>query len=187
MPQEPPLVVLDAWVVVGFYDGEEFAASEFGRLLETDAATCVMSAVNFAEVSNALARDRGLATASRDTEWLRDFVVLDPVTSDLAETAARIKLGFHLSLGDAFAAATALAYRAPLWTGDAELLCDRALWQAVDLRNDERRQLHEGQIAAGTKLVGRRSTGPLAGLDSDTLAEYVIAPFRTGAEAELLH
>lgn len=185
MPEEHPLIVLDAWVVVGFYGGEEFAASEFERLLRTDATT-VMSAVNFSEVCAALARDRGLATASRDTEWLRDYVVLDPVTSDLAETAARIKLGFHLSLGDAFAAATALAYRASLWTGDAELLCDRALWQSTDLRHDERRQLHEDQIAEGTKLVGRRSTGSLAGLDSDTLAEYVTAPFRTGTGAEPL-
>lgn len=185
MPEHSPVVVLDAWVVVGFYDGEEFAVSEFGRLLEADDAATVMSAVNFAEVCSGLARVRGLASAARDTQWLRDYVFVDPVTTDLAETAARIKLGFHMSLGDAFAAATALAYDAPLWTGDAELLFDRALWQATDLRHEQRRQLHVDQTEEGTRQVGRRSSGPLAGLDLDTLAEYVTAPLRTGVEAEM--
>ncbi len=39
-----------------------------------------------------------------------------------------------MALGDAFAAATAVAHDAPLLTGDPELLDRNGPWQAEDLR-----------------------------------------------------
>jgi len=48
--------------------------------------------------------------------------------------AARIKAAYPMPYADAFAAATAAANRATLWTGDPELLVDGAPWTWRDLR-----------------------------------------------------
>jgi predicted nucleic acid-binding protein len=45
-----------------------------------------------------------------------------------------LKANHHLSYADAFAAATAIAHDAELWTGDPELLLGGAPWQWRDLR-----------------------------------------------------
>lgn len=61
-------------------------------------------------------------------------VALDDVTSERVLAAARIEAEHPMALGDAFAAATAIAYDAPLFTGDPELLDREGPWRAVDLR-----------------------------------------------------
>jgi predicted nucleic acid-binding protein len=48
--------------------------------------------------------------------------------------AARLKSDHRMSYADAFAAATAIAHDAELWTGDPELLLDDAPWRWLDLR-----------------------------------------------------
>lgn len=42
--------------------------------------------------------------------------------------AARIKAKYPLSYADAFAAATAVQHKAPLWTGDPELIVADSAW-----------------------------------------------------------
>ena len=48
--------------------------------------------------------------------------------------AGRIKSEYPLGYADTFAAATAQAHDAELWTGDPELLVDNASWTWRDLR-----------------------------------------------------
>ena len=48
--------------------------------------------------------------------------------------AARIKAEHPMAYADAFAAATAMAHDATLWTGDPELLVHDATWRWRDLR-----------------------------------------------------
>jgi predicted nucleic acid-binding protein len=48
--------------------------------------------------------------------------------------AGRIKSEYLLAYADAFAAATAQAHEADLWTGDPGLLVENASWTWRDLR-----------------------------------------------------
>ena len=48
--------------------------------------------------------------------------------------AARIKAEHPMAYADAFAAATAIAHEATLWTGDPELLVANSVWSWRDLR-----------------------------------------------------
>lgn len=55
-------------------------------------------------------------------------------TADSVLHAARIKADHPLACADAFAAATAAAHAATLWTGDPELLIAGTAWKWRDLR-----------------------------------------------------
>ena len=175
MPAGPTAAVLDAWPVVERYAGYEPSTTAIESLLSTGDTPAVMSTVNFGEVYSSLLRDRGSEIAGRDAAWLRQLLVLEPVTVELAVAAARIKCAYHMSLGDSLAAATAMVHEAPLWTGDAELLCEDRTWQVVDLRDDDRRRQHSEGIAAGRLRVGRRASA-LPGLQRRQLADYIVSP-----------
>ena len=173
-------------MIVGFYNGEEPAATEFGRLVEADVTSPIMSAVSFAEVCNGLMRGHSVRSAVHETGWLREYLDIEPVTTQLAEAAARIKFSFHMSLGDTFAAVTALLHDAPLWTGDAELLCADGMWHSTDLRDEKLQRLHAARTAEGSLKVGRRTSGPQAGFDAEELADFIMAPLWRSAQAEAL-
>lgn len=124
-------VVLDSWAVLRWLEGAEPAAGRVEAAVELDA---VMSWINLGEVFYVVWRSSGETVARQTVADIRVRVVLDDVTPERVLAAARIKAEFPMALGDAFAAATAVARDAPLLTGDPELLQRGGPWQAEDLR-----------------------------------------------------
>ncbi len=152
--------MLDAWGAVRYFENTEPAASAVQDLLTAPGALTVMSTVNYAETTWALAGDLGIDAAHPDVEDLREVLDLRPPGLAVAEAAARLKRGWHLALGDAFAAATALALDASVWTGDPELLSADRMWLAHDLRSPQLKAEHAAKIAAGKRKIGRRTPQP---------------------------
>jgi predicted nucleic acid-binding protein len=124
-------VVLDSWAVLRWLEGTEPAA---GRVEAAVADHAVMSWINLGEVFYILWRVSGDEAARDTVNDIRARVTLDDGTPERVMAAARIKAEFPMALGDAFAAATALAYESAILTGDPELLQRNGPWQAEDLR-----------------------------------------------------
>lgn len=124
-------LVLDSWAVLRWLEGVEPAA---GRVDAAIAGDAVMSWINLGEVFYVLWRASGDAAARDAVSDIRSVVALDAATSERVLSAARLKAEFPMALGDAFAAATAVAHDAVLLTGDPELLRRDGPWRAEDLR-----------------------------------------------------
>ena len=125
-------VVVDSWAVLRHLEDEGPAAARVAALLETERP--VMSWINLGEVFYVLHRLHGERAASDTVRDLRDVVTTDLPVATRVIDAARIKAEHPLAYADAFAAATAVALHAELWTGDPELLVDGAPWRWRDLR-----------------------------------------------------
>lgn len=125
-------VVLDSWAVLRYLEGAEPAASEVDGLLEHQRP--IMSWLNLGEVFYVLHRAYGDAAAESTVRDLRTVLDAEVATPDLVVDAARVKATHPMAYADAFAAATAVARDATLWTGDSELLVDGAAWRWHDLR-----------------------------------------------------
>lgn len=125
-------VVLDAWAVVELIKGTS-AGKQVNALLESERP--LMSWINLGEVFYGFRREQGETEALAIVRDVRDAVeaVLPRDTDVLA--AGRVKCDYPLSYADAFAAATAVAYDATLWTGDPELLVKGSPWDWKDLRS----------------------------------------------------
>lgn len=130
-------IVLDSWAVLRLLEGSEPAASKVQDVLDHEQP--VMSWINLGEVFYVVSRDQGPAEAERVTRDLRPLLRLDLPTEGRVLEAARIKAEYRMAYADAFAAATALAHDATLWTGDPELLLELAPWSYEDLRDTSRR------------------------------------------------
>ncbi len=65
---------------------------------------------------------------------LRDVIAAELPDEQRVLQAGRIKSEYPLAHADAFAAATAQAHDAELWTGDPLLLVENAAWTWRDLR-----------------------------------------------------
>lgn len=132
---DPDRLVLDAWALLAWLQGEEPAAELVTDLLERadgQATSLHMSWINLGEVAYILARRLGESRAARTVATLRRApLTLERATPARVLAAARIKSGHRLSYADAFAAALALELDAPLVTGDPEL---RALAASTPLR-----------------------------------------------------
>lgn len=124
--------VLDSWAVLRYLEDAAPAAAEVGRLLEDERP--LMSWINLGEVFYVIRRLHGEAPASETVADLRSAVEPEIPTAERVLAAARVKSDYPLAYADAFAAATAIAHGAPLWTGDPELLIDGAPWRWRDLR-----------------------------------------------------
>lgn len=173
------IVVLDAWPILEHYKGLEPAASAVAELFASSDKRPVMSVVNFTEVCAAASVERGQHESHRIATQLRRLVELENATSEVAEVAARLKYAYFMALGDTYAVATSLSHAAPVWTGDAEILCANRVWRVHDLRDRDTQQQHERRRAAGTLRVDRRSA--VASLTNDQIAEYVTVPLRRTA------
>jgi predicted nucleic acid-binding protein len=113
-------VCLDSWAVLAWLDGDEPAA---GAVQEAfDAERPWMSWLNIGEVAYQLERRHGADEAGLVVGRLRASVALDDVTPGRVLAAAHIKAAHRIAFADCFAAATALARQATLFTGDPELL-----------------------------------------------------------------
>ncbi len=128
-------VVLDSWAVLRLLEGAEPVATRVQDLLDREPP--VMSWINLGEVSYIVSRDQGPTEAVRVVQDLRPLLRLDLPTEQRVLDAARIKATHPMAYADAFAAATALAHDATLWTGDPELLAADATWGYEDLRRSE--------------------------------------------------
>lgn len=125
-------VVLDSWVILRYLEGRGAAADDVAALLETERP--VVSWINLGEVFYVLRRAAGETEATSTVRDLRDVTVAELPDERLVLGAARIKSEYPMAYADAFAATTAQAHGAVLWTGDPELLVDDAPWQWRDLR-----------------------------------------------------
>ena len=127
-------VVLDSWAVLRLLEGTEPAASRVQAELDGDTKP-VMSWINLGEVFYVDRRMHGHEAAESVVRDLRPQLDLDLPDATRVLEAATIKADHAMAYADAFAAATALAHRATLLTGDPELLLAGAPWDYEDLRS----------------------------------------------------
>lgn len=113
-------VCLDSWAVLAWLDGDEPAASAVQETFETQRPW--MSWLNLGEVAYQLQRRHGAAEAAHVIRRLRAALALDDVSAERVLAAAHIKAEHPIAFADCFAAATAAAREARLFTGDPELL-----------------------------------------------------------------
>lgn len=126
-------VVLDSWAVMSYLKDEKGRSADTVAELLADELP-IMSWINLGEVFYLLRRDLGEAEAAETVRDLRDRIDPDLPTADRVLNAARIKSDHSMSYADSFAAATAVACGAVLWTGDPELLVAGSEWRWKDLR-----------------------------------------------------
>lgn len=122
---------LDSWAVIAWLRGEEPAAERVARAIDAGA---VMSWISAGEVFYLTLRRHGAEQGRRVLDNLRLRTSLDEVGPDRILEAATIKGAHRMSYADAFACATAIAYDAPLLTGDDEILRAAGPWVAQDVR-----------------------------------------------------
>ncbi|WP_420446663.1 PIN domain-containing protein [Candidatus Poriferisodalis sp.] len=125
-------VVLDTWPVMHFLQGRDPIRTMTTELLERSDA--VMSWINLGEVFYSVRRRWGAEAADSVLQRLSANVTADIPTPTRVIEAATLKSEYAMSYADAFAAATAIAHDAELWTGDPELLRPDAPWRWRDLR-----------------------------------------------------
>ena len=124
--------VLDSWAAMAMLNAEP-AAPRVRAAVEGGA---VMSWINLGEVYCLTTRRRGEALARRAVEGLRRRIVVEEPDGGLVMAAAEIKVRGRISYADAFCVATARRHRAPLYTGDPELVAlDGDDLEVVDLRS----------------------------------------------------
>jgi predicted nucleic acid-binding protein len=125
-------VCLDPWAVLAWLDGDEPAAGAVQEAFEAERPW--MSWLNVGEVAYQLERRHGADEASFVIGRLRAAVALDDVTPDRVFAAAHIKAAHPIAFADCFAAATAAARDATLYTGDPDLLDREFGCRVRDLR-----------------------------------------------------
>lgn len=124
--------VLDAWAVTGLLE-EEPVAAEVARLMLAEGTG--ISSVNLGEVFYVAVRRRGRRRALEAVHDIRAAIEVEDPDWELVQTAAEIKAGGGLSYPDAFCVATAMRHRAPLYTGDPEIIRLDADIEVIDLRS----------------------------------------------------
>jgi predicted nucleic acid-binding protein len=124
--------VLDSWAVLRYLEDSSPAASDVAELLTAERP--LISWINLGEVFYVIRGVVGEDAASSTVRDLRDVIIAELPDDHRVLQAGRIKAEFPLAYADAFAAATAQAHDAELWTGDPELLVDNAPWAWHDLR-----------------------------------------------------
>ena len=125
-------VCLDSWALLAWLDGDEPAADLVQTAFETGRPW--MSWINLGEVAYQLERRHGAEEAAATVARLRAVLALDDVTAVRVLGAARIKAAQPIAFADCFAAATAIARDATLFTGDPGLLDREVGCRVRDLR-----------------------------------------------------
>jgi len=125
-------VCLDSWAVLAWLDGDEPAAGAVQDACDTERPW--MSWLNVGEVAYLVERRHGTDEAAHVVRRLRAAVAPDDVTPERVLAAARIRAAHPIAFAACFAAATALALDATLYTGDPELLEHEIGCSVRDLR-----------------------------------------------------
>lgn len=125
-------IVLDSRAVLRLLEGREPVASKVEEQLSGDHRP-VMSWINAGEVYYVTRRSAGEPAATTILRELRSVVDLELPSVRRVIEAARIKADHHMAYADAFAAVTAMAHHADLWTGDPEPLVHDAPWRGENL------------------------------------------------------
>jgi predicted nucleic acid-binding protein len=125
-------VVLDSWAVLRYLEDAAPAAEQVSDLLASQRPR--MSWINLGEVFYVIRRLHDDQQATDTVRDLRDVLDAELPDANRVVEAARIKAEHPLAYADAFAAATAIAAKAELWTGDPELLVAGSSWRWRDLR-----------------------------------------------------
>ena len=119
-------VVLDAWAVLALLRGERPAAQTVRRYLRrahTGTTRVMLNLINFGEVYYRMTQIAGAKRAGEGLNLLRSLPIeLIQVREALVLGAARLKAVHRLSYADAFAVATARSEKAPVLTGDPEII-----------------------------------------------------------------
>lgn len=119
-------VVLDAWALLAYLQGERPAGSVVGSLLAEDDHRDLevhASMINMGEVYYRMGKAEGRDKADRALGMLQRLpIVIHPAENDVVLAAARWKMMYPISYADAFAVATAVSLDAQLVTGDPELV-----------------------------------------------------------------
>jgi predicted nucleic acid-binding protein len=124
--------VLDAWPIVALLDDEP-AAPRVAELLTTGGMG--MSSINLGEVYYGAIRRRGRDAALDLVADIRQLIRVEDPDWELVRCASEIKARGGLSYPDAFCVATAMRHRAPLYTGDPEIIGLDADVEVIDLRS----------------------------------------------------
>lgn len=125
-------VVLDAWAVVELLRRRPAAPRVANAIAEQHA---VMSSVNLGETYYSVVRSHGWRAARAGVDGIRSVVAVEDPDWELVRSAAEIKARGGLSYPDAFCVATAIRHRAPLYTGDPEIIGLDAGIEVIDLRS----------------------------------------------------
>lgn len=127
------MVVFDSWALLAYLGGEASADRVEAAWLAEGAA---ISSINLGEVLYIRTRSHGETSARADVDRVRGLLELVDPAWPIVSTAASIKANGGLSYADAFCIATALQVKAPLWTGDPEIVGQAGAHscEVVDLR-----------------------------------------------------
>jgi predicted nucleic acid-binding protein len=135
-------LVLDAWAVLALLQREEPAADRVRQLLDAADRKQVqlfISIINLGEVYYRVGKVKGEGEAQVTLDQLcRLAITIVSATNDAVLAASRLKMRHAISYADSFAAATAIAAKATLVTGDPELAELSALLsiEKLDRRGD---------------------------------------------------
>ncbi len=127
------MVVLDSWALLAYLRDEPPAERIEKEWLSRGAA---ISAINLGEALYIRICERGEDAATTEIGTIRKrSTVVDP-DWELVFAAVKVKALGGLSYADAFCVATAERLKAPLWTGDPEIIerADALPCNVTDLR-----------------------------------------------------
>jgi len=118
--------IIDAWAVLAYLRAEEPGASvmrRYFRRARSGNLRLLLNVVSLGEIFYRLIQLIGEEEASERLTQIKSLPIeLVAVREPLALEAARIKAAHPLSYADAFAVATGRTERAPVITGDPEIL-----------------------------------------------------------------
>jgi ribonuclease VapC len=118
--------VVDAWAILALLQGEGQAAVTMRRYLRRARSgnlRLLVNVINLGEVYYRTLQRADESKANERLHWVRCVPIeVVPAKEALVLEAARLKADHPMSYADAFAVATARQHRAPLLTGDPEIL-----------------------------------------------------------------
>jgi predicted nucleic acid-binding protein len=125
-------VVLDSWALIAMLRGEPAAPRVRAAIASQATIAC---SINVGEVLYRVVRDQGRRRGGELVEGIRTLVRVEDPDWPLVCDAAAIKARGGLSYADAFCVATARRHRAPVYTGDPEIIAlDGDDLDVIDLR-----------------------------------------------------